>query len=126
MHRDFGVVADPRLSADHGGSISPEAADVLPAGQRHVVDLRASAPFPWGRYYVTILAGRERRSAERLRAEHQSHWTRQVAMYALFASVLLALATGYLVILYLIKCALGINVFTGRSPLHFIYELVFT
>ncbi|HEX4894577.1 MAG TPA: hypothetical protein VFV47_14945 [Hyphomicrobiaceae bacterium] len=94
--------------------------------QRHLVDLRASAPFPWGRYYVTLLVGRERRSAERLRAERQTHWTRQVAVYALLASILLALATGYLVILYVIKCGLGINVFSGSSPLHFIYELVFT
>lgn len=126
MHRDLGVIADPPLSADQGATVAPGSSDAATVSQRHLVDLRASAPFPWGRYYVTLLVGRERRSAERLRAERQTHWTRQVAVYALLASVLLALATGYLVILYVIKCGLGINVFSGSSPLHFIYELVFT
>lgn len=107
MHRDCGVVADPLLSADQDAPVAPGPTDVFTTEQRHLVDLRASSPFPWGRYYVTILVGKERRSAERLRAERQTHWTRQIAVYALLASILLALATGYLVILYVIKCALA-------------------
>lgn len=91
----------------------------------HVFDLHASVPLPWGRYYMTILAGRERRNAVRLAAENQMHWTRLVAIYFLLASVVLAICIGYLVMIYLVKCALGINLMSGSSPLHFIYEIVF-
>lgn len=91
----------------------------------HVIDLRASVPLPWGRYYLTILAGPERRNAARLIAEKQTHWTRQLAVYLLLASVVLAIGIGYLVMIYVIKCALGINLLSGNSPLHFIYEIVF-
>lgn len=91
----------------------------------HAIDIRASVPLFGGHYYVTILAGKERRNRARLKLEGQTHWTRQLIIYLLIASMLLALATGYLVILYLIKCALGINLMSGSSPLHFIYEIVF-
>jgi hypothetical protein len=36
---------------------------------RHGVDIRLSVPLPWGRRYVVLLAGKERRSAERRRLE---------------------------------------------------------
>lgn len=91
-----------------------------------LIDLRASVPIHGGRFYVTILAGQERRNSRRLMLEGQTHWSRRLVVYLLLASILLAMATGYLVILYLIKSALGINVFTDSSPLHFIYELFFT
>jgi len=35
----------------------------------HPVDIRVSLPLPFGRYYLTLVAGPERRSAERLAAE---------------------------------------------------------
>jgi hypothetical protein len=35
------------------------------------------------------------------------------------------LVTGYLVILYVIKSALGINIFPGSSPFHFVYEMLY-
>jgi hypothetical protein len=96
-----------------------------PPAASHLIELRASAPFPWGQYYVTLLVGRERRSNRRLRAERQTRWTRQVVVYFLLLSILLALVTGYLVILYVIKSALGINIFPGSSPFHFVYEMLY-
>ncbi len=95
------------------------------ASAPHAIDLRASIPLPWGRYYVTILAGRERRNAARLAVELQTHWPRLLAVYFLLASIVLAIGIGYLVMIYLIKCALGINLMSDSSPLHFIYEIVF-
>lgn len=74
---------------------------------------------------MTILAGRERRNAARLGAEKQTHWTRLMAVYFLLASVVLAIGIGYLVMIYRVKCAPGINLMSGSSPLHFIYEIVF-
>lgn len=39
----------------------------------HPVDIRLTLPLLSGRYYLTVLAGRERRSAERLRADRARH-----------------------------------------------------
>lgn len=45
----------------------------LQAGDRvwmaHPVDIRVSLPLPFGRYYLTLVAGPERRSAERRASE---------------------------------------------------------
>lgn len=43
----------------------------------HAIDLRLSIPLVFGRYYVTIVAGRERRNQARLVAERGKHplWT---------------------------------------------------
>ncbi len=40
---------------------------------RHPVNLRFSIPLPFGRYYVTLVAGKERRGAERLASERRKH-----------------------------------------------------
>jgi len=39
----------------------------------HPVDIRLTIPLLSGRYYFTILAGHERRSADRLRADRRLH-----------------------------------------------------
>ncbi len=38
----------------------------------HPIDIRLSVPLPFGRYYITLVAGPERRSAAR-RAEERQH-----------------------------------------------------
>ncbi len=40
---------------------------------RHPVNLRFSIPLPFGRYYVTLVAGKERRRADRLASERRKH-----------------------------------------------------
>lgn len=40
---------------------------------RHTVDVRISIPLPFGRWYLTVVAGRERRSPERLVRERGKH-----------------------------------------------------
>src|SRR5688500_5785854 len=37
------------------------------------INLRLSGPLPFGRYYLTVAAGRERRSAGRLAGERRQH-----------------------------------------------------
>ena len=44
-----------------------------PWGNDHPVNIRLSIPLPLGRYYVTIVAGKERRSDERLGSERKKH-----------------------------------------------------
>lgn len=51
------------LSAEQETAI--RAAAELDAWDRHPVDLRLSLPTPFGRIYIAMVAGRERRSAAR-------------------------------------------------------------
>jgi hypothetical protein len=56
----------------------------------HPVDIRLTLPLLSGRYYLTVLAGRERRSAERLRAERDRHpllKTGNVVLFLLFGTL---------------------------------------
>ena len=72
--------AKPRLGPATEG---PEPAGGAPArpeniregawGARHAINLRVSIPFGFRRYYVTVVAGRERRSAARRSAERRLH-----------------------------------------------------
>ncbi len=44
-----------------------------PWGNNHSVHIRLSIPLLLGRYYVTIVAGKERRGGERLASERKKH-----------------------------------------------------
>ncbi len=120
----------PKLTADDRSSES-----TLPAHQarpatrgwtgNHKIDLRVSIPLPTGRWYVTVVAGPERRSADRLRSEGQTHWLRQAVIYIMLMALLLWLAACVIAIVYLLKSALGIDFFEGNSPLHFLWEWAF-
>ncbi len=44
-----------------------------PWGDDHPVNTRLSIPLLFGRYYVTVVAGKERRSGERLASERKKH-----------------------------------------------------
>lgn len=93
--------------------------------RRHSIEVRASVPLLLSRYYVVILVGQELRNPARLNAEGQTLWLRQLIVYGLLSALLMSAVVGAVVIVYLLKCALRINVLPGASPLHFIYELVF-
>ena len=69
-----------RLPSDIGGDDQGAAPGIAqrsaPGGEswdRHPVNLRLSIPLPFGRYYVTLVAGKERRGAERLASERRKH-----------------------------------------------------
>ena len=91
----------------------------------HTIDLRASLPLPGGSWYVTIVAGRERRSHDRLQREGQTQLLRQAAVYVVGSTVILWLLVCATVCAYLLKSALQIDLFEGPSPLHFLYERLF-
>ncbi len=42
-------------------------------GNDHPVNIRLSVPLPFGRYYLTVVAGKEHRSGERLASEREKH-----------------------------------------------------
>ncbi len=68
-----------RLSADLEEDFrrAPEAAARGTLGGeswgRHPVNIRLSIPLLFGRYYVTVVAGKERRATERLVGERRKH-----------------------------------------------------
>jgi hypothetical protein len=64
----------------------------------HPFDIRLSLPFPGRRYYMTILAGEERRSAERRHHERHRYPLRTVANVFFF----LGLATIFYVVVLMV------------------------
>lgn len=57
----------------------------------HPVDIRASVPLPFGRYYLTLIAGPERRAPARVAAERPRHPMATLANFAFFFCAALAI-----------------------------------
>lgn len=85
----------------------------------HSIDFRTSLSFFGIPFYVTFLMGRERRSRERLAMEGQTQ-VHRVAIAHIILTVLIGLSLLAAVgcILYLVKSAVGIDLFDGNSSLH--------
>lgn len=65
---------ETREGVGDNASASPrKAPGDEPWGNDHPVNIRLSIPLPGGRYYVTLVAGKERRSGERLASERKKH-----------------------------------------------------
>ncbi len=68
-----------RLPSDIGGDdrgapgIAQRSAPGGESWDRHAINLRFSIPLPFGRYYVTLVAGKERRGGDRLVSERRKH-----------------------------------------------------
>lgn len=76
---------------------------------KHKVDLRGTLGLGSWRYYYVLVAGRNKRS------EHRSHKAGLVVK-AVLVSVLLVFSTALgLLLLYLLKSALGIDLFSNFS-----------
>ena len=77
-----------------------------PWGNDHSVNIRFSIPLLFGRYYVTLIAGKEHRSGERLASERKKHPLMKLgnlAVMAAFGTIcgLLALSMFQLAIAYI-------------------------
>ena len=59
--------------SDNSSASTRKAPGGEPWGNDHPVNLRFSIPLPFGRYYVTLVAGKERRGADRLASERRKH-----------------------------------------------------
>lgn len=93
-------------------------AAIAPQGGNHGVAIRASFHWITGRYFIALIAGRERRSDNRLRAE--GHNVVPVSA-TLLIFMLLMLLYGVLplaFLLYIVKSALRINLMDAPSPFH--------
>lgn len=92
---------------------------LIPDPPSHAIDYRVSIPLAGRRFYITLLAGRERRSLERLAREAQL----KAKHIAMFYSVLLLLLIcvsfiGFVLLGYVAKSALDIDLIDGPSMLH--------
>jgi hypothetical protein len=125
LHPDVPEDAPGQRPADGPASKGHAPASTRAWNGNHRIDLRVSIPVPTGRWYVTIVAGPERRSAQRLRAEGQTHWLRQAAIYAMLMALMLWLVVCVFGLVYLLKSALGIDLFEGNSPFHALWEVLF-
>jgi hypothetical protein len=92
----------------------------------HLMDFLVSLPFFGRRFYLRFSLGRERRSYDRLLREKQVELSKTILVWGAAAWLTVStLVLASLVTLYVFKSALGINLMRGRSPFHFVYELVF-
>ena len=67
-----------RLESPIANSFSPEQKDALarafaPGWNRHPVNIRVSMPWVGGRFYLTLIGGKERRDTHRRTLERQRH-----------------------------------------------------
>ena len=86
-----------RIPHDVQASFTPEqvrglrqACEQLRWG-RHPLDIRLSLPFPATRFYLVFLAGMERRSTQRLRAEGHGHYGRRFLQLTGIAAAIVAM-----------------------------------
>ena len=81
--------------------------------KNHPIDIRGIIPVFFVRYYFVFLSGRDRRSSTR-RLEEKRQWLTSLSGgLMLFFLGLAPLILILVLVLYLIKCTMGINIMTG-------------
>lgn len=107
-----------RLSGDMLDDIQ-QAVEQEFQGRKHWIDYRVSIPLLGRRIYVTLLAGPEARSIQRLISEGQWARRKQLLLYGVIAVFIATFSlTALAVFLYLAKAAAGIDLFEGPSLFH--------
>ncbi len=101
-----------RLASDIGGDdrsapdIAQRSAPGAESWDRHAVNLRLSIPLPFGRYYVTLVAGKERRGAGRLASERRKHPLRTLGNLAVFYGLGCVCGLAFLALFHLVSAYL--------------------
>lgn len=84
-----------------------------------VTNITVSVPSPFGAYFFNIRWGKERRSKERLAREGNGSKEKVSIFYTLLIwNILSLIGLGTMVILYLVKSKMGIDLFASKSFLH--------
>lgn len=86
-------------------------------GGRHALDLRRSFWTPWGRFYVVMLAGPERRGPDRLSFERLLRAGGHAGGALVAAAVVLVLLLVAMSVLHALKLVAGIDLFPGIDVL---------
>ncbi len=88
----------------------------------HLVDYCASLPWFGGRFYVRLFLGKERRNLSRLTSEGQISLPKTSIGFIFCIWMICCLALfGSVIVLYLIKSTMGINLLDGPSIFHPIF-----
>lgn len=113
------------MPADVRETFSEQQLDALQAAlakvhsrSRHLMDVRVQIPLYWARYYIVFLLGRDMRSHVQeilLNRRQRSSRAAQIGFIAMAVWLLIAgiAVTGFIV-LYLIKSAVGIDIFPDK------------
>ena len=91
---------EPLSALSEASQSGPELSRAREWSSDHPVNLRLSIPFIGGRYYLTVVAGRERRSAARRAAERKKHPLATLGNLTFMALVGTLLGVASMIILY--------------------------
>lgn len=113
LDRESSVPFDP----EHARALAAVLARRGGVGRRHPLDVRFAVPLLLRRYYVVLLAGRDRRQAvaarEAERRRAGTHALGGAAFAMLGSTVLVALALTGALALYGLKSLFGLDLFPG-------------
>lgn len=84
-----------------------------------ISNVTVSVPSPFGQYFFNIRWGKEKRSAERLERDGAVSKEKISIFYTLlFWNLLSLIGLGVMVVLYVVKSKMGIDLFASKSFLH--------
>ncbi|MCB1513263.1 MAG: hypothetical protein KDJ18_00320 [Hyphomicrobiaceae bacterium] len=110
------------FTPEHLAALDVALAQTRPRRANHRIDFRVSVPLLGTRWYFVLLGGKERRSRSRVASDGQNAaWRLSIAYAALMCSVASASMIAMILVLYVIKSALGIDIFPEHSILHGIF-----
>lgn len=103
------------LTPDQWGEVRRVMALALPQPSPKLIDLRFDIDLLLSRYYIVLMVGKDRRRSTRPYAvSGVTRWANWVAAVVLLLGLNLAISAGVLLLAYLLKSALGINLFPGH------------
>lgn len=110
------------FTPEHLAALDAAIAQTRPKPMAHKIDFRVSVPVFTRRYYFVLLGGRERRSRARLASDGQdATWRVSLAYAILMSTIASATMVTVVIALYIVKSALGIDIFPEHSFLHGIF-----
>ncbi len=103
------------LTPDQWAEVSRVVSLAIPKPAPKLIDLRFDIDLLISRYYIVMMVGKDRRRSTRPhQVSRATRWANWVAAVMLLIGLNLALSAGILILAYLIKSALGIDLFPGH------------
>lgn len=114
--------AGSKFNSEQLAALDIAVARTRPRPGKHKIDYRVSLPILGRRYYLVLLAGKERRTLARIHSEGQNTAWRMSMAYAILMTAIAMFGTvAVLVLLYAVKSMLGIDLFEEHSLLHSLF-----
>ncbi len=111
--------AGAKLTNMQMAALDVAIARTRPKAGSHKLDYRVSVPFFGKRYYFVVKGGEERRSQDRIAKEGlNAPWRVSIAYTVLMGVIATTGLMAVIVLLYLLKSIMGIDVYEDHSMLH--------